>query len=122
MNHWTELALAVDVTAAGSAVQVAAVTEAGRQADAVLGAPPVPGSVEWHAEDGTDVPVQRERAWQLLQLRIALAAGLDPLPILVGLLHHGSTWDEIGAAAGTTSQSARERWEAAVSAILHRDG
>ena len=122
MNHWTELALAVDVTAAGSAVQVAAVTEAGRQADAILGEPPLPGSVEWHAEDGTDVPVQRERAWQLLQLRIALAAGLDPLPVLIGLRRHGSTWDEIAHAAGSTPQSARGRWEAAVSAVLHRDG
>jgi hypothetical protein len=119
MNEWTELALAVDVTAAGAAVQVAAVTEAGRQADALLGEPPIPGSVEWHAEEGTDTPVQRERAWQLLQLRIGLAAGLDPLPVLIGLRNHGSTWEEIARAAGVTKQSAHERWAGKVHQILH---
>ncbi len=71
MDDRTELALAVDVTA----VQVAAVTEAGRRADAILGEPPIPGSVDRHAEEGTDVPVRRRRPWQLLQLRIGLAAG-----------------------------------------------
>ena len=122
MNHWTELALGVDVTAAGSAVQVAAVTEAGRQADAILGEPPVPGSIEWHAEDGTAVPSQRERAWQLLQLRIGLAAGMDPLPALIGLRRHGSTWEEIARATGVTPRSAQERWEATASAVLGRAG
>ena len=113
-----DLALTVDVTAAAAAVQVAALTEAGRQADAVLGEPPLPGSVEWHAEEGTDVPVQRQRAWELLQLRIGLRAGLDPLPTLIGLRRHGATWEQIARAAGTTRQSAHERWAAKVAAVL----
>lgn len=122
MNEWIDTAMTADVTAAGAAVQVAAVTEAGRQADALLGEPPVPGSVEWHAEEGTDLPVQRERAWQLLQLRIGLAAGLDPLPVLIGLRNHGATWEEIALAAGVTRQSAHEKWAPRVNALLHRDG
>ena len=113
-----ETALGVDVTAAASAVQVAAVAEAGRQADALLGAWPVPGSVEWHAEEGTDRPRQRERAWQLLQLRIGLGAGLDPFPVLVGLRRHGASWEQIARAAGTTRQSAHERWAGRVAALL----
>jgi hypothetical protein len=116
-----DLALSVDVTAAAAAVQVIAVTEAGRQADAILGEPPLPGSVEWHAEEGTDVPVQRQRAWELLQLRIGLGAGLDPLPTLVGLRRHGATWEQIAQAAGITRQSAHERWAAKVTAILEPD-
>jgi hypothetical protein len=116
-----DLALTVDVTAAAAAVQVVAVTEAGRQADAILGEPPLPGSVEWHAEEGTDVPVQRQRAWELLQLRIGLGAGLDPLPTLVGLRRHGATWEQIAQAAGITRQSAHERWAAKVTAIVEPD-
>ncbi|GAA1290789.1 hypothetical protein GCM10009609_68620 [Pseudonocardia aurantiaca] len=116
-----DLALTVDVTAAAAAVQVVAVTEAGRQADAILGEPPLPGSLEWHAEEGTDVPVQRQRAWELLQLRIGLGAGLDPLPTLVGLRRHGATWEQIAQAAGITRQSAHERWAAKVTVILEPD-
>jgi hypothetical protein len=41
-----EIALTADVRASAAAVQVAAVEEAGRQADALLGEPPVPGSIE----------------------------------------------------------------------------
>lgn len=118
VDAWVELALTVDVTPAGAAVQVAAVTEAGRQADALLGEPPVPGSVEWHAEEGTPAPVQRERAWQLLQLRIGLAAGLDPLPVLVGLRRHGSSWEQIALAAALSPHEARQRWSGAVAAVL----
>ncbi len=117
-DDWTRLANDVDVTAAVAAVQMAAVTEAGRQADAILGSWPGPGSLEWHAEDGTDVPVRRGRAWQLLQLRIGLGAGLDPLPTLIGLRNHGATWDEIARAAGVTRQAAHERWASRVRAIL----
>jgi hypothetical protein len=115
-----DAALTVDVAEAATAVQVAAVTEAGRQADAPLGGPPVPAGVEWHAEEGTDVPVRRERAWQLLQLRIGLGAGADPLPVLTGLRRHGSTWEEIARAAGITRQSAHERWAGRVAAVLER--
>ena len=118
MTDWITIALDADVTAAASAVQVAAVEEAGRQADALLGAWPVPGSVGWEAEQGTDAPVRRERAWQLLQLRIGLGAGLDPLPTLIGLRHHGATWEEIARAAGVTRQTAHERWAGRVRAVL----
>jgi len=62
--------------------------------------------------------VRRERAWQLLQLRIGLGAGLDPLPTLIGLRRHGSTWEEIARAAGVTRQSAHERWAARVHAVI----
>jgi hypothetical protein len=117
-RDWIDLALTVDVTAAAAAVQVAAVTEAGRQADAVLGEPPLPGSVEWHTEEGTDIPLRRQRAWELLQLRIGLGAGLDPLPTLVGLRRHRATWEQIAKAAGISRQSAHERWAAKVAAIL----
>ena len=118
MDDPIETALSVDVTAAAAAVQVAAVTEAGRQADALLGDPPVPGSLEWHEEEGTGAPAARQRAWELLQLRIGLGAGLDPLPVLVGLRRGGASWEQIGRAAGTTRQSAHERWAAQVAAVL----
>lgn len=117
-DDWTARALDVDVTTASAAVQVAAVGEAGRQADLLLGRWPAPGSVEWHAEEGTDVPRQRERAWQLLQLRIGLGAGLDPWPTVLGLRRHGATWDEIARAAGVTRQAAHERWSGRVNALL----
>lgn len=118
MDEWTELALSVDVTPAGQAVLVAALGEAERQADALLGRWPAPGSIEWHAEEGTDVPLRRERAWQLLQLRIGLAAGLDVFPTVLGLRRHGATWEEIAAASGTTRQSAHERWAARVAELI----
>jgi hypothetical protein len=118
MADWIEIALSADVSAAAAAVQVAAVTEAGRQADGLLGEPPIPGSIEWHAEEGTDAPARRQRAWELLQLRIGLGAGLDPLPVLVGLRRAGATWEQIGRAAGITRQSAHERWATQVAAVL----
>ncbi len=118
MDDWIKTALTADVTAAAASVQVAAVTEAGRQADALLGEPPLPGSVEWHSEEGTDVPALRQRAWELLQLRIGIGAGLDPLPVLVGLRRSGASWEQIGTAMGTTRQSAHERWAAKVAAVL----
>lgn len=122
VEAWIETAMIADVRAAAAAVQVAAVTEAGRQADALIGPPPVPGSIEWHAEEGTDRPVRRERAWQLLHLRIGLAAGMDPLPVLIGLRNHGATWEEIARAAGVTRQSAHERWAPRVAAVLEWEG
>jgi hypothetical protein len=116
-----KIALTADVTVAAAAVQVAAVTEAGRQADVLLGEPPLPGSLEWHAEEGTDLPACRQRAWELLQLRIGIGAGLDLLPTLVGLRRGGVTWEQIGEATGMTRQSAHERWAAKVGAVLERD-
>jgi hypothetical protein len=118
MDDWIEFALTADVTAAAAVVQVAAVTEAGRQADALLGEPPIPGSLEWHADEGSEAPARRQRAWELLQLRIGLGAGLDPLPVLVGLRRTGATWEQIGRVAGITRQSAHERWAAQVAAVL----
>jgi hypothetical protein len=119
--EWVEFALTVDVAAAGAAVQVAAVEEAGRQADALLGEWPRPGSVEWHAEEGTATPLLRERAWQLLQLRIGLVAGVDTFWTVLSLRRHGSTWEEIARAAGITRQSAHERWAPRIAALLGDD-
>lgn len=81
----------------------------------------MPGGLEWHAEDGTDAPVRRARAWHLLHLRIGLGAGMDPLPTLIGLRHHRATWEEIARAAGMTRQSAHERWASQVRAVLERE-
>ncbi len=92
--------------------------ELDRRADAIAGVPPVPGTPEWEAEQGTDAPLHRETAWRLAAFRIGLAAGLDPLPHLVGLRHTGVSWDTIGRAAGITRQSAHERWAARVSAVV----
>ncbi|MHA6780914.1 hypothetical protein ACVGOW_07940 [Pseudonocardia saturnea] len=55
MDEWTRAALDADVTAAAAAVQVAAVTEAGRRADGLLReaglgewpAPPSPSIKAW---------------------------------------------------------------------------
>lgn len=63
MDDLIRAALDADIAPAAAAVQVAAVTEAGRQADALLrtaglGEWPVPGSIEWHAEEGTGIPVR----------------------------------------------------------------
>ncbi|MFP5068595.1 hypothetical protein ACLFMI_02850 [Pseudonocardia nantongensis] len=110
--------LALDITADAQAVTAAAVAELDRRADAVAGVPPVPGTPEWDAEQGTDAPVRRETAWRLAAFRIGLAAGLDPLPNLIGLRHIGVSWETIGRAAGTTRQSAHERWAGRVSAVL----
>lgn len=121
-EHRTTLdhALVVDVTEAARAVTAAAVAELDRRADAVAGTPPLPGTPEWDAELGTDGPARRETAWQVAVFRIALAAGLDPLPQLVGLRRLGISWETIGRAAGITRQSAHERWAGRVSAVLDR--
>ncbi|ALE74887.1 hypothetical protein AD006_00820 [Pseudonocardia sp. EC080610-09] len=110
--------LTVDVTPAANAVTAAAVAELDRHADAIAGVPPLPGTPEWEAEQGTDVPVQRETAWRLVAFRIGLAAGLDLLPHLVALRHTGVSWDTIGRAAGITRQSAHERWAPRVAAVV----
>ncbi|MEJ8278465.1 hypothetical protein [Pseudonocardia spirodelae] len=115
-----EHALTVDVAAAAQAVTAAAVAELDRHADAVAGVPPLPGTPEWDAEQGTDAPARREAAWQLAAFRIALAAGLDPLPQLVGLRRTGTSWETIGRAAGVTRQSAHERWAPRVAGVLER--
>lgn len=118
MNRTLDDVLTVDVTAAAQAVVAAAVTELDRHADAIAGVPPLPGTPEWEAEQGTDVPLRRETAWRLAAFRIGLAAGLDPLPHLVGLRHTGVSWETVGRAAGITRQSAHERWAARVAAVV----
>ena len=110
--------LALDITSDAQAVTAAAVAELDRRADAIAGVPPVPGTPEWTAEQGTDAPARRETAWRLAAFRIGLAAGLDPLPNLIGLRHIGVSWETIGRAAGITRQSAHERWGGRVSAVL----
>jgi hypothetical protein len=113
--------LDADVRGAATAVVGAAVAELDRQADAIAGVPPVPGTPEWDAEQGTDGPARRELAWQVAGFRIALAAGLDPLPFLVGLRRIGTSWETIGRAAGVTRQSAHERWSARAAEVLREE-
>jgi hypothetical protein len=120
MQNLMERALTVDVAEAAASTSLAAVQEAERHADAIIGVPPTPGTPEWDAEQGTDLPAQRERAWQVLQFRIELAAGIDPVRTLVGLRRTGTTWDLIGRAAGVSRQSAHERWARRVADVLER--
>ncbi|MCU1629915.1 MAG: hypothetical protein JWP64_4864 [Pseudonocardia sp.] len=122
MDDWVNHALTVDVTAAAAAARDAATLEAGRQADRLVGPPLRPGSPEWEAEEGTELPALRERAWQLVQLRMDLAAGLDPIGNLIALRRGGATWELIGKAAGVSRQSAHERWSARVTEVLDRYG
>jgi hypothetical protein len=122
MDDWVNHALTVDVTAAAAAARDAATLEAGRQADRLVGTPPRPGTPEWEAEEGTELPALRERAWQLVQLRMDLAAGLDPIGNLISLRRGGATWELIGRAAGVSRQSAHERWSARVTEVLDRYG
>lgn len=112
-----EHVLTTDVGPAARAVTAVAVAELDRHADAVAGVPPLPGTPEWEAEQGTDIPARRETAWQLVAFRIALGAGLDPLPNLLGLRVAGVSWATIGRAAGITRQSAHERWALRVAAV-----
>ena len=112
-----EPVLTTDVGPAARAVTAVAVAELDRHADAVAGVPPLPGTPEWEAEQGTDLPARRETAWQLAAFRIALAAGLDPLPNLLGLRVAGVSWATIGRAAGITRQSAHERWAGRMAAV-----
>lgn len=122
MTKIIERALTADVAAGARAVTTAAVREAHRQATAIVGASPKPGTAEWSAEAGTGVPEERQRAWQLACLRIELAAGLDGFGEVLMLRRLGATWNQIGAAAGTTRQAAHERWGAQVLAVLDRYG
>ncbi|MDG4789443.1 hypothetical protein O7626_26560 [Micromonospora sp. WMMD1102] len=122
MDSFLETALAADVTAAAVASADAAVNEASRQADLLMGGRPVPGSPEWTAEQEGAAGRQREVATQLLHFRIVLAAGLDPLPSVVGLRRWGVTWELVARAAGVTKQAAHERWGRRVLEILDRYG
>jgi len=122
VDELLERALTADVTEAAAATALAAVREAERYADVLVGVPPLPGTRAWEDEQGTDLPDRRERAWQIAQLRIELAAGVDPLPTLIGLRRTGATWELVGRAAGISRQSAHERWARRVAEVLDRDG
>lgn len=110
--------LTLDITPAANAVTAAAVAELDRRADAIAGVPPLPGTAEWEAEQGTGTPALRETAWRVAAFRIGLAAGLDPIHHLVALRHTGVSWDTIGRAAGITRQSAHERWASRVADVV----
>ena len=68
------------------------------------------------------VAAREQRAWQLLNMRIQLAAGLDPFEEVLQLRRMGETWATIGRAAGMTRQSAHERWGQRVLSVLDRYG
>ncbi|MCW2690097.1 MAG: hypothetical protein JWR37_4987 [Mycobacterium sp.] len=122
MESLVETASTVDVSQAVAAVINAAVSEASRQAAVLVGGHPVPGSPDWESLSGTPAEAQRETAAKLLELRIELAAGIDPFGTVVGLRRWGATWELIARAAGTTRQAAHERWGRRVLDVLDRHG
>lgn len=99
-----------------------AAAEAGRFADAAIGTGPLPGTAEWEAEQTTTRPGERAIAWQLVSLRVQLAAGLDGLETVTVLRVQGATWAVIGRATGMSRQSAHERWGARTTAVLDPAG
>lgn len=114
-------ALAADTSSAVDAVVRAAIEEAQRRADEI-----VPryrsGTAERDAELAAGDAAQRQLAWQLVCLRIELAAGIDAFEEVLMLRRSGATWAQIAEAAGTTRQSAHERWGSRVIAVLDRYG
>lgn len=122
MNELVERAMAVDVEAAAKAALDAATIEVQRQVDELIGAGPLPGTPEWEAEEREGGAVNRQLAWSLALLRVELAAGLDPLPTVLGLRRIGATWELIARAAGVSRQAAHERWGQKVLAVLDRYG
>lgn len=122
MDSLVERALAADITANVDAITVAALGEVGAQADVIVGPGPLPGTPDWELEDGTDIPAQRQLAWQLTSLRLQLAVGIDCADTVVVLRAGGVTWALIAQAAGITRQAAHERWGGRVRDILDRYG
>ncbi|GIG91907.1 hypothetical protein [Plantactinospora endophytica] len=118
MDRFLETALTVDVTGAATASADAAVNEASRQADLLLGGRPLPGSPEWTAEQEGPAGRQREVAAQLLHFRILLASGVDAFASVLGLRRWGVTWELIARAAGVSRQAAHERWGRRVLEVL----
>jgi hypothetical protein len=117
-----ERGLTVDVSEAASIVLNAAVNEAGRQADDLLGGRPAPGTPEWESLYDTPAGARRDLAGQLVQLRIELAIGIDPIETVIGLRRWGATWEMIARAAGSSRQAVHERWGRRVVAVLDRYG
>lgn len=116
MNSMIERLGAADVAGHADAVRLAAVQEVQTQADALVTA------LRLGEDDGEGEGADPQRPWALACLRIALAAGMDGVEDVVLLRRSGATWAEIGAAAGITRQSAHERWNARVVAVLDRYG
>ena len=77
MQDLIEHALTASVDTAATSTVNAAIVEAGAQADRIVGVGPLPGTAEWEAEQDSEIPAQRQMAWQLACLRIQLAAGVD---------------------------------------------
>ncbi|MFD4468966.1 hypothetical protein ACFWPA_11830 [Rhodococcus sp. NPDC058505] len=122
MDSLIERALAADIADSVDAVTAAGLAEVGRQADVIVGAGPLPGTPEWVAEEGTEIPATRQLAWQLTSVRLQLAAGLDCSDTIVVLRAGGVTWSLIARAAGITRQAAHERWGGRVRDVLDRYG
>lgn len=114
-------AFTVDITDAVAAASAAAVNEASRQADLLLGGRPKPGDRD-AGSGGADERRWWEIAAGLLHFRIVLAAGVDPLGTVVGLRRWGVTWELIARAAGVSRQAAHERWGRRVRETLDRYG
>lgn len=113
-----EEACRCDIDRGVRAVIDGAAIESGRFADAVIGTGPLPGTPEWEAEQTTERLGERAIAWQLVSLRVQLAAGLDGLETVTVLRVQGATWAVIGRAAGMSRQSAHERWGARTTSVL----
>lgn len=117
-----EEACRCDIDSGVRAVIDGAAIEAGRFADAVIGTGPLPGTAEWEAEQATEQPGERAIAWQLVSLRVQLAAGLDGIETVIVLRVQGATWAVIGRATGMSRQSAHQRWGAHATAVLDPAG
>lgn len=123
MNDFKQTALSVNVSQAATAVINAALTESRRQATAIMGDRPAPKPAEWpDLSDDDREGTNHEIATSLLQLRIELAVGIDPLGTVLGLRRWGVTWEIIARAAGTSRQSAYGRWGERVRMVLDRYG
>ena len=114
-------ALTTNVTKAAAAARNAAVNEATRQADFLVSGH-FPGIEEASAGRTKATSARRELAVQIVQFRIELAAGIDPLASVVGLRRWGATWELIARAAGVSRQAAHERWGRLVVQVLDRYG
>jgi hypothetical protein len=107
------------VTKGAAAARNAAVNEATRQADFLVSGH-LAGTDDGSGGRTAAARARRELAVQIVQFRIELAAGIDPLASVVGLRRWGATWDLIARAAGISRQAAHERWGRLVVQVLDR--